>query len=70
MAETPRNVRLKPAPGALLRNPSTRAIVPAEGLEVERSPYWLARLADGSAVEIQPDAERPRSASTKAKGAK
>ncbi len=38
-----------------------RSFLPAEGAEVERTPYWVRRINDGSVVK----ASRPSKASNK-----
>jgi hypothetical protein len=42
---------VKPAPEKSVRDPVLRDLLPAEGRRVERSEYWLRRLADGDVVE-------------------
>ncbi|MBC9208936.1 DUF2635 domain-containing protein [Roseomonas aerophila] len=52
---------VKPAPGLSVRDPVLRDLLPAEGRPVERSEYWLRRLADGDVVEMSaPPAVAPQ----------
>jgi hypothetical protein len=44
--------------GEGLRDPATRRIVPAEGLEVPMDPFWLQRLAHGD-VTSEPAVTEP-----------
>ena len=43
-------LNVKPVSGRLVRHPETGEPVPAEGLAVPRSPYWLRRLKDGDVI--------------------
>jgi hypothetical protein len=43
---------VKPAPGLSVRDPVLRDLLPAKGRRVERSEYWLRRLADGDVVDL------------------
>jgi hypothetical protein len=45
-----------PVPGRIVRHPETGQVVPAEGLDVPRSGYWLRRLQDGDLTEMPPGA--------------
>lgn len=45
-------LNVKPAPEKSVRDPVLRDVLPAEGRRVERSDYWLRRLADGDVVEL------------------
>ena len=45
---------VKPAPGALVRDPKTRRPLPAEGAEVPDSPFWMRRLASGDCLAASP----------------
>lgn len=40
-------IKVYPVPGRVARHPETGEPVPAAGLSVPRSPYWLRRLLDG-----------------------
>ena len=48
-------LNVKPVSGRLVRHPETGEPVPAEGLAVPRSPYWLRRLQDGDVPLATPD---------------
>jgi len=39
---------------AVIRDPKTRAILPAEGAWKKKSSYWARRLRDGDVVEAKP----------------
>ena len=45
-------IKVKPAEGRLVRDPVTRAELPAKGKTVPRNAYWLRRLADEDVVEV------------------
>lgn len=49
------NISIKPVLGRLVRHPETGEPIPAEGLVVPRSPYWLRRLKDGDVTLATPD---------------
>ena len=47
-------MRVKPAPGLVVRDPLSRRPVPAEGLEVpDTDSFWLRRLRDGDVVRVE-----------------
>ena len=48
-------LNVKPVSGRLVRHPETGEPVPAEGLAVPRSPYWLRRLEGGDVTLATPD---------------
>ena len=48
-------LNVKPVSGRLVRHPETGEPLPAEGLAVPRSPYWLRRLKDGDVTPATPD---------------
>jgi Protein of unknown function (DUF2635) len=50
-------MRIKPAPGRLVRDPYTRAEVPPEGRNVSETSYWLRRVRDGDVIRM--DGEQP-----------
>lgn len=50
-------MRVKAAPGRLVRDPYTHAQLPPEGRNVSKTSYWLRRVRDGDVIEI--DGERP-----------
>lgn len=56
---------VKPAPGMAVRDPDLRDMLPAEGREVARTDYWLRRLLDGDAIEVDPKKPAPRAADEK-----
>ncbi|MBU1610334.1 MAG: DUF2635 domain-containing protein [Proteobacteria bacterium] len=45
---------VKPTEGRRVLNPATRQPLPAEGASVEKSSYWLRRIAAGEVVETKP----------------
>jgi hypothetical protein len=47
---------VKPAPGLLVRDPTTKFPLPPEGREVVLSSYWQRRLKDGDVVPVPPPA--------------
>ena len=49
-------LRVKAAPGRLVRDPTTYRKLPEEGAEVPCTQYWLRRIRDGDVVQ----APRPR----------
>lgn len=38
---------LVPRPGYIVRDPETKKPLPAEGMEVEKSSYWVRRIQAG-----------------------
>lgn len=56
-------VKLQPAEGVTLRDPISFQPLPAEGAEVEYTPYWARRVADGSAKIVEEPA--PEQSQTK-----
>lgn len=48
---------VKPAPGVLLRDPTTRRVVPPEGADVEPCSFWHRRIAEGDATLVAPPSE-------------
>ena len=52
-------LNVKPVSGRLVRHPETGEPLPAEGLAVPRSPYWLRRLKDGDVTLATPDTGKP-----------
>ena len=51
-------MKVYPARGRLVRHPWTGEPVPATGLTVPCSPYWMRRLRDGDLTTARP-AEKP-----------
>lgn len=51
---------VKPAAGALVRDPSTMLPLPPEGAEVPRTAYYLRRLAAGDLIQAAPPANAVR----------
>ena len=45
-------MKVYPVAGRLVRHPGTGETVPAAGLIVPRSPYWLRRLACGADYDL------------------
>lgn len=54
----PRRLFVRPGPGLIVRDPETKAPLPAEGREVPLDTYWFRRLQDGDVVEEQPPVEQ------------
>lgn len=52
-------IKLRPAPGVVVRDPTTRRVLKADGEEKPRNQYWMRRLAASEVVEIKPPAEKP-----------
>jgi len=50
----PRMIKVRPAdPKQIVRVPENgMRAMDADGMDVERSEYWIRRLADGSVVEV------------------
>ena len=46
-------MRVKPAPGLLVRDPISKRPLPPEGAEVPESSYWVRRVASGDVVVVQ-----------------
>ena len=45
---------IKPAPGLKVRDPVSKRLLPAEGLEVpETNTYWARRLRSGDVVRVE-----------------
>jgi hypothetical protein len=40
-------IHVIPRGGLVVRDPETAKALPPDGLQVERSPYWVRRLNDG-----------------------
>lgn len=49
----PQTVFVKPAAGRNVRDPATKKHIPAEGIQVPRSSYWLRRLRDGDVLAAE-----------------
>lgn len=49
-----------PKPGVRVRDPETRAHLPAEGREVPDTPYWLRRVKDGDVTIESPAAKKAK----------
>lgn len=43
---------IKPMPGVLVRDPVSKELLPPDGRNVEKSGFWLRRLAEGAVVEV------------------
>ena len=57
-------IYVKPAdPEQIVREPDMGLILPPEGAWVERTHFWIRRLADGSVVEAKPPAKTARKSS-------
>lgn len=51
---------VKPAPGALVRDPATMAPVPPEGRAVPETAHWRRQIMAGDLIETSPTAAKPR----------
>ena len=60
-------MKVYPVAGRLVRHPRTGEPVPAAGLAVPRSPYWLRRMACGDVTTRPARAAESDSAKTKEK---
>ncbi len=50
-----KHLYVKPAhPGAVVRDPRSLAMLPAQGGRVPASSYWVRRLNAGDVVEVKP----------------
>lgn len=47
---------VKPAPGRLVRDPTTKIPIPANGKEVPENSFWVRRLRDGDVEKAEPPA--------------
>lgn len=48
-------ITVYPVAGRLVRHPDTGEAVPAEGIAVPRTPFWLRRLRGGDVSAARPD---------------
>lgn len=47
-------MRVKPAdPNAVIRDPHTRQVLPAEGGDVPETSFWIRRLRAGEVVRVE-----------------
>lgn len=53
-----KTLRIKPAPGRLVRDPDTRELLSADGEEKPYTPFWCRRLNDGDVVVVEAHASR------------
>ena len=60
-------MKVYPVAGRLVRHPQTGEPVPAAGLVVPRSPYWLRRLACGDVTTRPAHTAKSDAAKTKEK---
>lgn len=56
---------LVPRMDLLVRDPETKECLPAEGMEVERSSFWIRRIKDGDVSIVIASAGKSRSKSKK-----
>lgn len=56
---------LVPRFGNIVRDPDTKNPLPAEGMEVERSSYWVRRIQAGDVSVVS--ASKPKTARSKTK---
>jgi len=61
----PETLYLKPADGLTVIDPATGKALPAEGMPVESSLYWMRRLREGDVTELQTQLEAPAKTPTK-----
>lgn len=62
----PKIMRIKPAPGIKLRDPSTGDFLPEGESVVPRIPFWIRRVKDGDAIDL----DKPETAAAEKKTAK
>lgn len=60
-------MKLKPLKGRSVPDPARGDLLPADGRNVEPSPYWLRRIADGDVKEVSEEV-KSATAGTKDKG--
>jgi hypothetical protein len=54
-------MKVKPAPGRAVRDPSNMQLLPEDGREVPNNQFWQRRLRDGDVIEAaEPRATRSR----------
>lgn len=58
-------MKLKPLKGRSVPDPARGDLLPADGRNVEPSPYWLRRISDG---DVEVVSEEVKAADTKKKG--
>lgn len=59
---------VKPVPGRLVRDPTTKQRIPETGIEVsDTDTFWARRLADGDVVEVKQAAPATKLAPAKGK---
>ncbi len=59
---------LIPRPGYIVRDPETKKPLPADGIEVERSSYWVRRIQAGDVSVVVVPKPRPARVKTKKEG--
>lgn len=59
---------LVPRAGYIVRDPETKKPLPAEGMEVERSSYWIRRIQAGDVSVVVVPKPRPARVKTKKEG--
>jgi hypothetical protein len=59
---------LVPRAGYIVRDPETKKPLPAEGMEVERSSYWVRRIQAGDVSVVVVPKPRPARVKTKKEG--
>ncbi len=59
---------LVPRAGYIVRDPETKKPLPAEGMEVERSSYWVRRIQAGDVSVVVVSKPRPARVKTKKEG--
>lgn len=59
---------LVPRAGYIVRDPETKKPLPAEGMEVERSSYWVRRIQAGDVSIVVIPKPRPARNKTKKEG--
>jgi hypothetical protein len=43
-------MKVKPAPGRAVRDPTTMQLLPEDGRDVPNNPFWRRRVRDGDVV--------------------
>lgn len=61
-------MRVKPAEGRAVRDPLTKALLPAAGRDVPDNQFWRRRLRDGDVVSADTPTAPPRERRTGTEG--
>jgi hypothetical protein len=54
-------IKIRPVvPGAVIRDPENRRVLPEDGAEVEETSFWTRRLLAGEVVRVDESSTPPR----------